>query len=94
MSFAQGTDSSGSKPNQRTFAACSKCGKELHRCSVQKCPHKVVNRKFGPNICMYCCRGCDHNIFEGNGQACKLKRAARSNANLDKNIEKDTPTTT
>ena len=87
VSFAQSTNNSDSKPNQRTFADCSKCGREFHSCSVQTCPHKDIIKDFGPKICLYCCQGCVRNIFEGNGQACKLMRAARSNMNLNPDKE-------
>lgn len=48
-------------PRER-FVRCNKCGREYPRCSVANCKHPAVNRVFGKNICMYCCRKCKHHI--------------------------------
>ena len=44
------------------LVACDKCGEERPRCSIAKCPHPAVNRVFGENVCMYCCRKCKFHI--------------------------------
>lgn len=58
------------------FLKCSKCGREFHGCSVRQCPHEAVRRRFGVNICMYCCQPCKHNRFVENGQECQQKKSA------------------
>ena len=59
----------------RSMARCSKCRLELADISVRKCPHPVVNRVFGPDICIYCCSKCKHKVtFEFTGAlGCNFK---------------------
>ena len=48
---------------RRHLVRCDKCGWERPPCSVANCKHPAVNRVFGKNICMYCCRKCKHHIL-------------------------------
>ena len=40
---------------------CDRCHKERHKPAVASCQHPAVNRVYGKDICMDCCRQCKHH---------------------------------
>ncbi len=77
------------------YVKCAKCGREYHSCAVQKCTQRAVVAQYGTDICMYCCRGCKHNIHQDTFQLCALREKARLKkteaepAHLENDIKKD-----
>lgn len=49
---------------------CDKCGYEYHSCSIRECSHPAVNRRYGKNLCVYCCKKCDYVKRVGTGWMC------------------------
>ena len=43
---------------------CSKCGNIFSDGAVQNCPHPAVNKKYGKNICWFCCGKCKYHHRE------------------------------
>lgn len=54
------------------YIKCSVCGKIYYNSCVRKCPHGAVNKVYGENVCLYCCRKCKHHIYEFIGEGCEL----------------------
>lgn len=44
--------------SKRKSILCDKCHHSYRECSVRKCPHPAVQRHYGENICVSCCKGC------------------------------------
>ena len=52
--------------NKPFYQRCNYCDKMFNPCSVRHCD------RIGGDICCYCCKKCEYNIFEEIGQACRL----------------------
>ena len=54
---------------------CDKCGRIIRAHAVRSCPHDVVRKRFGPNICYLCCAFCKYSkIVEYGAQICTLEK--------------------
>ncbi len=53
------------------YLMCSACGFVFGEIAVRKnCPHPTVNRKYGKQICVYCCKKCKFVKMLGTGWGC------------------------
>lgn len=41
---------------------CDKCGRNWYQSLVGTCHHPAVNKVYGENVCLYCCKKCRFHI--------------------------------
>lgn len=54
------------------YKRCDCCKRVFTENQMQRCTDVDTVRKYGENICMYCCRKCEHNISREHSQGCEL----------------------
>ena len=54
--------------NGGPLVKCGRCGHEYREYAVGECPRPGVRKKYGPHLCIYCCRLCEHHREAAGGQ--------------------------